>query len=80
MSSQLPSTFDEAALCAKTIKVDSNQTKLDLYALFKYVNNGNPDPSQRPSAFNQLGRMKFDTWAKVAAELSSSKDGKVSQS
>lgn len=62
-------TFDAAvrALEGSGAQLD-NQQKLTFYGLFKAARNG-ADTGARPSAFNMVGRAKWDAWDAAAREL-----------
>ena len=56
--------FADAQVKVKTLKTrPSNDTLLDLYALYKQGTEGDVAGS-RPGLFDQVGRAKFDAWTK----------------
>ena len=55
-------TFEEAVEAVKAMTVDqSNQTKLELYSLFKQSTIGDCNTS-RPSMMDVAGKAKWDAW------------------
>jgi len=47
----------------------SNATKLEIYALFKYVTVSPRPSASRPSIFDMAGRAKWDAWEKLGKTL-----------
>ena len=47
----------------------SSEQKLSLYGLFKTAHGGKPETGSRPSAFNMVGRAKWDAWDVVAQRM-----------
>ncbi|NOZ95381.1 MAG: acyl-CoA-binding protein [Acidobacteria bacterium] len=54
--------FEEAARRAKALGDQSNETLLELYALYKQATAGDV-PGKRPGMFDPVGRAKFDAWS-----------------
>lgn len=60
----LDEQFVKAQADAKALtQRPSNDTLLDLYALYKQASEGDASGS-RPGMFDPVGRAKFDAWAK----------------
>jgi acyl-CoA-binding protein len=60
---ELPQRFEDAQQRVKTLKqTPSNDTLLELYALYKQATTGDVSGS-RPGMFDLKGRAKFDAWA-----------------
>lgn len=60
---ELPQRFEDAQQRVKTLKqTPSNDTLLELYALYKQATAGDTTGS-RPGMFDLKGRAKFDAWA-----------------
>jgi acyl-CoA-binding protein len=58
------SAFDDAQARVKTLtERPSNQTLLELYALFKQGSEGDVS-GKRPGMLDMKGRAKYDAWAK----------------
>jgi acyl-CoA-binding protein len=58
----LTKRFEEAAAQAKSLKQrPSDQTLLDLYALYKQSTSGDAS-GERPGMFDLVGRAKYDAW------------------
>jgi len=51
---------------APQLKKVSNDVRLELYALYKYVTVGPKPPTSRPSIFDMTGRAKWDAWSSLA--------------
>ncbi len=59
-------TFEEAAEKVKTLSArPSNDTLLELYALYKQGSEGDVQ-GKRPGMLDVKGRAKYDAWAKLA--------------
>merc|ERR1719359_2524839 len=58
----LAARFKTAAESVKTLPSCTNENKLRLYARFKQATVG-PASGSRPSAFDPVGRAKYDAWA-----------------
>lgn len=61
----LRSQFEEAAARSRKLGEQSNDVLLRLYALYKQATSGDAS-GPRPSAFNMVGRAKYDAWAALA--------------
>ena len=61
----LRSKFEEAAARSRALGEQPNDVLLRLYALYKQATAGDASGA-RPSAFNMVGRAKFDAWAALA--------------
>ena len=60
---ELPQRFEEAQQRVKTLsKAPSNDTLLELYALYKQATSGDVSGS-RPGMMDFKGRAKYDAWA-----------------
>ncbi len=60
---ELPQRFEDAQQRVKTLKsAPSNDTLLELYALYKQATAGDVSGS-RPGMFDLKGRAKFDAWS-----------------
>lgn len=63
--SDLKTKFDQAAEeVQKLAKRPDPEMLLNLYALYKQSTKGNTT-GKRPGIFDQVGRAKYDAWAKV---------------
>ena len=61
--SDLAAKFEDAQKRVKTLsKAPSNETLLELYALYKQASSGDATGS-RPGMMDFKGRAKFDAWA-----------------
>jgi diazepam-binding inhibitor (GABA receptor modulating acyl-CoA-binding protein) len=62
----LPTQYAAAVTTSKGVptKSLSNDTKLMIYSLYKQVDVG-PCNTERPGIFDQVGRTKYDSWAKL---------------
>jgi len=58
----LKSRFQEAAIRAKELGDQPNDTLLELYALYKQATSGDAS-GKRPGMFDPVGRAKFDAWS-----------------
>lgn len=56
--------FEAAAANAKGLPNQSNETLLQIYALYKQGSAGDVQ-GDRPSGFNFKGQAKYDAWAKL---------------
>lgn len=54
--------FEEAARRAKALGDQSNETLLELYALYKQATAGDV-AGKRPGMFDPVGRAKFNAWS-----------------
>ena len=64
--SDLKTQFEQAAAAAQDLsKRPDPETLLKLYALYKQANKGDVS-GKRPGIFDQIGRAKYDAWAKLA--------------
>jgi diazepam-binding inhibitor (GABA receptor modulator, acyl-CoA-binding protein) len=65
MAADLKTRFETAAREAQSLaKKPDNNTLLQLYALYKQATVGDVSGS-RPGMFDQVGRAKYDAWAKA---------------
>ena len=55
--------FEDAAARAKGLSQPSNDTLLDLYALYKQATVGDAT-GEKPGMFDMVGRAKYDAWTK----------------
>ena len=70
--SDLTSQFNQAAADAQKLSSrPSNDTMLQLYALYKQGTKGDVSGS-RPGMFDMVGRAKYDAWAKLKGTASTS--------
>jgi len=79
MSSPASPEFDAAASYlsnSPSLSKVSNATKLEIYALFKYVTISPRPSAPRPSIFDMAGRAKWDAWDKLGKTLPEG-DGRV---
>jgi acyl-CoA-binding protein len=60
---ELKEQFDAATDKAKNLPSQSNETLLDLYALYKQATTGDVQ-GERPSGFDFRGAAKYDAWEK----------------
>lgn len=61
--SDLNDQFEQAAKDVLTLSSEpGNDTKLELYALYKQGNSGDVE-GKRPGMLNPVGRAKYDAWA-----------------
>ncbi len=58
----LVSRFENAAVRAKELGEQPNETLLQLYALYKQATAGDAS-GKRPGMFDLVGRAKFDAWS-----------------
>jgi len=58
----LKSRFQDATARAKELEEQSNETLLELYALYKQATAGDAS-GKRPGMFDPVGRAKFDAWS-----------------
>ena len=65
--SSLQAQFDAAAEKARTTVGVSNDTKKQIYGLFKQATEGpmNSDEKPRPGIFDLTGRAKYDAWKEL---------------
>lgn len=61
---ELDSRFKTSTESVKTLPSCTNENKLRLYARFKQATVG-PSNGSRPSAFDPVGRAKYDAWAEL---------------
>ena len=60
---ELQAPFDAAAEKARITTVASNETKKQIYSLFKQATEGPlPDDRPRPGFLDLTGRAKYDAW------------------
>jgi diazepam-binding inhibitor (GABA receptor modulator, acyl-CoA-binding protein) len=59
--------FDQAAKDAKSLPSQSNETLLQLYALFKQATSGDVS-GPKPGAFDFKGKAKYDAWTKLKGQ------------
>lgn len=70
--SDLTTQFETAVAASKTLtQRPSNDTLLQLYALFKQATQGDAS-GKRPGMLDPVGRAKFDAWKKLAGTDSDS--------
>lgn len=62
--SDLSQRFQQAAVDAKSLSSQSNDTLLKLYALYKQGTSGDAS-GKRPGRFDFKGRAKYDAWANL---------------
>jgi acyl-CoA-binding protein len=66
----LQESFEAAVAQSKNItKRPSNDTLLDLYALYKQATEGDND-KPKPGMFDLVGKAKYDAWAKLKGKSS----------
>jgi diazepam-binding inhibitor (GABA receptor modulator, acyl-CoA-binding protein) len=67
---ELKSLFEAAVAKSKTITTrPSNDTLLQLYALYKQATDGDNN-AKKPGMFDLVGQAKYDAWAKLKGKSS----------